>query len=778
MLAKNYSMFYNVINMFTLKDKIVKICDQLINYGILAIVFSVPIYFAYFQENYNIFELNKLVVFRIIVTLILVVYVSKIFLLGKINFRGKSGIFFITGLLLLSFLISSYASIHPLLSFWGSYERQQGFYSLLNYLLFFILLILNLKSMRQINRIILTIILASFLVSLYGIVQHFGYDPLAWKEDAFYYGRAFSSLGQPNFLGQYFILIMPASFYCLVFIAKKFISRLVIALVILLQFSCLIFTYSRAAWLGFSVEIFLFIVCWLFYKHYKKIAISLISLSVLCLILVFSFNLISSANKSNLISISEFGLSNRIKSMIDFSGGSNRIRLYYWQAAVQEIKNEPWLRKIIGYGPDTLASIFVKYYRPDWGVFEGINTYPDRSHNAILDLILSFGLIGLVAAILFFYYFIYQTFKYLNEKKSDRDKDDLLIIIIVVTLSGYFIYNFFSFSLTVGYVYLYFFLTLLWSLVNNKQPEKVIKFKFTPLVKAIILFFLFFVGGLYVYLQNINPLRADYYYMKVKKAEVRNDCQAMLDNMEKTVRLNPTSTYYKERYLYHNLSCLAVVSKDSQALIYKNVIAQINSIGAKEFQFSTLSHLAHARSLFANFIDPVYYQAAENIYQQLLAINPFFTTGYKDLAKQKLWQKDYDQAIKLINQALAVLPPLNSPYLNQQHKQEIEDEEVNLYEMLGMAYRYQRNFDQALTYYKKALSLNPNYLPLYKEAADIYYLQGKIDLALKYNLHGYSLNPRDAAWPLAITLLYREKKDLIKAKEYDRKAMEIVSPGR
>ncbi len=765
-------LLYNII---MLREKIIIICDRVIEYGILAIVFSVPIYFAYFQENFNIFDLNKLVVFRIIVTLILVVYVSKIFLLGKINFQGKNGIFFLTGLLLLSFLISSYGSIHPLLSWWGSYERQQGFYSLFNYLLFFILLILILRSFLQVKRIILSIILAAFLVCSYGIIQHFGYDPLAWKEDAFYFGRVFSSLGQPNFLGQYLILTLSLSLYYLIAISKKFLDRFFIAIAVFLQFYCLILTYSRAAWLGLAVEIFTFLIIWLFIKQYKKIAFTLIGLSLFTLIFIIGYNVIDFANKDNFIALEEFTLANRVKSIVDFNGGSNKVRLYYWQAATAEIIDESWLRKIIGYGPETLASVFVKYYRSDQKVIEGINVYPDRSHNAILDLILFFGLVGFIIALLFFYYIIFQAVKYLKDNKNSQDEIYWLVIILLVILAGYFVNNLFSFSLTVGYVYLYLILGLLWFLINKSQSDRTFNLRLTIPVKVIILVSLFLVCGLYIYLQNINALRADYYYMKVKKAEVRKDCVEMLDNMEKTVRYNPASTYYKERYLYHNLNCLASVRNEDQTKIYKNILDQINSLNVKEFQYSTLTNLAHAESLFAHFFDPVYYEKAESIYNDLIEINPLFTTSYKDLAKLKLWHKEYDQTIDLINQALRVTPPLDNPYLNSVHKKDIENELVSLYEILGLAYRYKRNFDQAQISYKKALAIDLYYLPLYKEIADVYYLQGKIDMALKYNLHGYSLNPRDASWPLAISLLYREKKDLVKAKEFDQKAMEIIS---
>jgi len=765
-------LFYNVI---MLKDKTIRICNLIIDYGFLAIIFIVPVYFAWFQENYNIFELNKLVAFRIILTIILLAYVGKIFILSSIKIRGNKIIFLFTSLLLLDYAISCFLSIHPSLSWWGNYERQQGFYSLANYLLFFTLLLLNLRSLAQVKKIIFTVISAAFIVSLYGIIQHLGLDPLGWKEDALIIGRVFSSLGQPNFLGHYLLLTLPLSWFCLRFVSQKFLPRFLVGITVVAQFYCLILTYSRAAWLGLAAEIFVFLIIWLLVKSYKKIAWSLIGISLLAVIFVIGFNIINFTNKNNLIALQEFTLSNRIKSIVDLNGGSNKIRLYYWRAAIKEIGQETWLRKIVGNGPDTLDSLFVKYYRPEWGVFEGINVYPDRSHNAILDLILAFGFAGLIIVSLFYYFILSRAIRYLTSFNNKGDQNYWLAIICLSVLFGYFINNLFSFSLTVGYLYLYLILGLLAYAINQTAPEKTINFRLASIFKIMIFIAIFFVGGLYILLQNIDPLIADYYYMKVKKAEVKADCTAMLNEMEKVVAYDPVSLFFKERYLYHNLNCLPAVSRNDQILIYDNVLAQINTIDAKDYQYSTLSHLAHAQSLFANFIDPNYYKEAEESYGQLIAINPFFTTSYKDLAKLELWQKNYDRSVDLTNQALAVIPPLASPYLNTLHKQDITSEMVGLYEIQGSAYRYKRNFDQALTAYSKALAIDPHYLPLYKEIADVYYLQGKIDLALKFNLHGYELNPGDAAWPLAISLLYREKKDLVKAEAYDQKAKALIS---
>ncbi|MEA3464292.1 MAG: O-antigen ligase family protein [Patescibacteria group bacterium] len=778
------------------RKNIIKICDYIIEISLLIIIFFTPIYFAFVQENYNIFELNKLALFRILLMVMLLAFVGKMFIKRKrsrlsreagspsffVWFRTPAAkLFLLLFLVGLSYFISTLLSIHPQLSLWGSYARQQGFYSLIHYLLFFVLLILSLKDWRQVKRIIITIISASALVCLYGLLQYFALDPLEWKEKALYTGRIFSSLGQPNFLGQYLIMVLPVSVFGLVFIAKKLISRFLTLILILMQLACLLFTYSRAAWLGLLASLGIFALLYLFIRGYKKLAWSLVGA-----VLVGTVFIISLCPQSTIkdFKFSESNLlMNRIVSIIDLDGGSNKIRLNYWQASINEFRGASLKRKLFGYGPETSSSIFVKYYRPDWGVHEKINSFPDRAHNVIFDILLQFGLIGLFIILLFYYFIIYRAIKYLIKYQQKNKAKYWLAVALLSTLAGYFINNLFSFSLTVGYVYLYLVLGMLVLIILPGKGLNLCENSFfaevrpllSPFSKWLIWLVLFGVCGVFAYYYNIQPLLADYYYMKVKKAEAKGDCLAVLDNMDRAVNLNPISAFYKERYIYHNLNCLdAIESKDGRVDLHDNIVGQADSIGLREYQFSTWTNIAHAKSLFGYYINKDYYQAAEKDYQRLIKINPYITTTYKDLARMKLWQENYGAAIANFKKAIKAAPPLDSPYLNNEHRQEIEDELARLYKMLGMAYKYQQDWNNALYYYGQALDFSPYHLQLYKKIADIYYQQGDLDKAIWYNKRGIILNPEDYNWPFAIALLYKEIGNRDKARKYAEKALELA----
>ncbi|MBU1870526.1 hypothetical protein KKF17_00135, partial [Patescibacteria group bacterium] len=63
-------------------------------------------------------------------------------------------------------------------------------------------------------------------------------------------------------------------------------------------------------------------------------------------------------------------------------------------------------------------------------------------------------------------------------------------------------------------------------------------------------------------------------------------------------------------------------------------------------------------------------------------INPYIMLGYKGLARMKLWQKNYNEAIIYSKKGIEVMPLLNHPALNQQHRVILENELVDFYTII------------------------------------------------------------------------------------------------
>ena len=205
------------------------------------------------------------------------------------------------------------------------------------------------------------------------------------------------------------------------------------------------------------------------------------------------------------------------------------------------------------------------------------------------------------------------------------------------------------------------------------------------------------------------------------------------------------------------LNCFSAIKDKAQLSDY--LLERIKLAGDKK-SYGILHNTARIYALLGLSAE------AEKIFNDLIANFPYFPALYEDLGKQKMMQKDYQEVIKIYNQALKILPPLNHPYLNEPHRDQISAIAVRLYEGAGQAYFKMKDYGSALDYYKKGLKLDPARATLYKNIADIYYVQGKLDQAISWNRRGLMLNSADYHWPLALSLLYRDKKDLSAAKKY------------
>lgn len=690
-------------------NKITKITNHITNLSLFAIIFIVPLYFAAFRETYDLFILNKQAIFHVLLAIGIISQLFYFFNNPKqlINYfqQNRTIILFII-LISLSFIASTALSIHPQKSLWGSSARQEGLYSLINYNLFFILLIfyLNKNKWLKIKRLIIAALISSFFVCLYGLMQYFGFDFLVWKKMNFVFGRIISSLGQPNFLGHYLIIIIPLTIYSLFFIFKKFLTRFFILILIIMQMTCLIFSYSRAAWLGFLAGLILFLI----FKKDVLYNIFLRKNKLLKLFLVICAFIILIFANSNL------GFGQRLVSIFDTSTGTTKVRLLTWSSAINELKNMDTQRLLFGYGPETLQSIFAKHYKVEWAIYETINVYPDRAHNIILDSLLQFGVIYCYIIILFYHYILAQSLKFLKEKKDKlKDKEYWIIITCILILISYFINNLFSFSLIVTSIYLYLVLSILIVAIINDQAIKQssnstvtqLKCKARRLLICIILSLVVIYA---VYIYDIKAIKADYYYMLAEKSNTSNNCDTTLHNIEKAIKNNPKSTFYKENYIKHSINCLDnLTNSRARYELSKKIVNVIMAINPSEYTLGTINNFAHAYSLLGVFVSPQYYELAYKEYDKIIKINPYFTTVYRDLAKMNLWQKKYDQAIINLNEFYKVIPPLSNHNLIRDHREEIESELLIGYKINGDIYSEIKEYDKADTYYNLALKIDP-----------------------------------------------------------------------
>jgi putative inorganic carbon (HCO3(-)) transporter len=765
--------------------KIREIIDLLIEFVYLAIIFCVPLYFSIWFPTYNVFELAKLFIFKSLVWLLLFLSTAKfIFYCPKNCLRLRKylivPVIFILGLgcgLLFSGNIAQ--------SFFGSYDRQAGYLSILFYFIWFVLLVFNIRMVnnhrvkgatreetgyqensheesgheeksvdileRNINRIFVTIALSGLLVAIYGILQILGIDFLTWPEDPLFTQRTFSTFGQPNFLASWLLMIIPLSAY-LLYKNKKFILRFFYFLTLIIQLICLFFTSSRGGIVAFCLMILLVFVYLLFFIKLKK-ASKILAGGGLLFIIIFSLwglNLI---------------IPGRVVSLLDLRDGSSAMRLDFYSAAADAIAKKP----LFGYGLENSDAVFITYYRPDWGIYSNVSASTDRAHNLILDILLTTGFFGLIFYIALYYYFFRLASRNLVEKKMR-----LASAALSLGAAAYLFSLLFSFSIVSGEIYFWLYLALIVAISSNSSEElltiKSQKLKvFLEQIK-IILFIL--LAGLAVWGINyeFRVIEADHYFNSFyyTLAEKQYFTAFTLFSYLEGEKTNPVNSEYYNRFAGDKLS---------------DFYPEMNDLLTKKLTLFKLTKLAKAlpsgyyqNNLVRAKIDVIFgnYAEAEKYFQEVISETPYWPKTYIDFGPLLVKEKKITEAIINYQLLLKILPDINDTRLNDQHKFVLQAYRKVIFISLGDIYFSLNNYSEAEKYYQDAYLSDIHDYTIFKKIADTYYLRGNFSKAIEYNLRGAARNPADYNWPLAVASLYKQQGNKLAAVLYFKQALELA----
>ncbi len=194
-----------------MQTKVGLFCEKVVEAGWLAAAIVVPLFFNIYSSR--VFEPDKISLLRSIAMVALFAWVIKV-IEGGMRFDKERFFSFlrlplVTPALALAgvYLLTTATSIVPRISLWGSYQRLQGAYTTLSYLVIFLLILLNLRTRRQLDRLVTVMIFTSLPIALYGVVQHFKLDPLPWAGDVTF--RVASTMGNSIFVAAYLIMVVP-----------------------------------------------------------------------------------------------------------------------------------------------------------------------------------------------------------------------------------------------------------------------------------------------------------------------------------------------------------------------------------------------------------------------------------------------------------------------------------------------------------------------------------------------------------------------------------------
>ena len=746
-----------------MNERIINVCSRVIFFGLLILVFFLPLVFnPNFQDA---FALPKVTFAKVLVFTMVLAWVVKMIEKGteekKVHLVKSSLNLPIVAFLLVSVFIALH-SINPKISLQGMYMyRFAGLSSIIIYVLIYFLAINNLTT-EKIEKMVLAIVLGGGLVVLYAMLQHFGIDFFKWNRS--WQERVWSTFGNPNFLSAYLVMVIPLALSMLMKKQRLWAENgeqqrkwtvLLISLLALL-FVVLLFTLSRAAWLGFSGSMIIFLLL-VGKKSLVKNKKRLVPLFLL-LVLITGISVLLKAKvkspfvgnvRESIAQVSRAGqgttvVAERAQSIVELKEYGIATRIMAWKATLKMVKDLP----LLGTGLDTFGLNFRKYMSPEYRKIVGTEANPIYPHNEILQIASTMGLIGLGIYLWLLVTFFGKGRGVLKALRDDWqfrasttevenrgfDSDDsspqeskyltsnesrILITGLLSACGGLLIQNQFGFSMVTTSVFFWLFMgmvvVLAKEIVESKQyeiegreekdsidagsPISAIPGNYGLARKSKItpikwgIYFLISVGTILLLLPPIRYYLADGHFKQGLLAEEKGLYDKGILEMNKAIALNSKESAYHQR-------------------------------------LARVLQVAGARTL--NREDKIrHFAKAIEEYKKYIEIIPQDAVGYIGLGTTYLYvgrdlnRKFYRFAAENLLKAIEIDPNLLDAYSNLgtvyylQGKPEeaiqiyneaikISPDEPDLYFNLGMLYALEKDNKKASTYWKKTLALDPD----------------------------------------------------------------------
>ncbi len=279
--------------------------------------------------------------------------------------------------------ITTVTSVHWPTALLGRPRRYEGLVSFVSYAVIYFLVLQFADHASRVRRLAQSLFWASVIVAGFGLLQFLGVQFEGWDpKGAFEANRAFSTYGNPDFLGGFLIFSVTVALG-LALLERRTVWRLVYWVGFGINGVALIASFTRGAWIGGFVS--LVIVCIAAWR--QRVALRRIDwipagASLAVGIAVIARSLSSSSEVMN------FG--RRIASIFQFGSGSGQTRTEIWRAALAAIKDRPFL----GSGPDTFRLTFTKLKSLDYVRQKGGTSSVDNAHDYLLHLASGTGIPG------------------------------------------------------------------------------------------------------------------------------------------------------------------------------------------------------------------------------------------------------------------------------------------------------------------------------------------------------------------------------------------------
>ena len=377
---------------------------------------------------------GKAIYFYVLVQISLLLYTCHLYIEKKPKLPQLSWVTISLLAFLVTLGLSTVTSDNPQVSFFGNFERMEGYITLLHLGIYFILLTSLLTSQKIWDRFFLTTTVISVVVSLTALAQYF-----TIVSDNAAEARVDILFGNATLLGAYAMLHTFIAGYLAAKQRGFSMMQIGLATVATLNFTTIILSGTRAALLGLLGGAIAAVT--IYFLRTKRISL---------------FQKISIASILVIIAVASVGTAYLYRESLKNTPMIGRLlylspetiteqpRYFIWKAATQGFLDKP----LLGWGPNTFITVYSQYYSPEtknrFNVAIG-ETWIDKVHNIYLEWLVTGG----IGTFLFYLLLLGTTIHTFIFNTTIRDAEQAWIMGL---LFAYFINNLFAFDSISSYI--------------------------------------------------------------------------------------------------------------------------------------------------------------------------------------------------------------------------------------------------------------------------------------------------------------------------------------
>ena len=545
------------------------------------------------------FVFSKLIFFQILIGLCFPAYL--ILAWAEPQYRPRWSLLYAAiGAYFVALLLSTVFSVDPVRSWWGNQERMNGLFTLLHFLLWLTMTVSLIKTWAQWRNLLNYQVILGVFMACVALLQKPYPNLLLFPATE----RVGGLLDNPIYQGAYqlFVLFFIALLW---FKTKSQGWRVWYVLAAIASFTALLAAGSRGPFMGLILGVVLAAVTIGISHPSKKLRLTIVA--VIAAAMLFYGGMVTYGVKASWFPafMKDFPTVSRIFVLNTGTAG----RFIAWNIAWQSFLERP----LTGWGLDNFHVLFNTHYNPESlrsGYYE---TWFDRAHNTVMDVLSMTGLLGFLtfAAI---WVLLYATV--VRAKRKGYISISTMAVLVGLP-AGYFLQNLFVFDHPAAFSMSYLLFALVICIgfpeyagqdANDPKtekaaavdPAKVTKPRAIPWVTYGILQAVFM---LMIYLTSVMPVYASYLTIKANNAFSTGNLPLMLELSKRAASIQTPYLDEQTFLLSRNLISVADEGQLKQWPDWKEVFDLAREITDRHL--ATHGVNAHPRFIYANLLQSI-----------------------------------------------------------------------------------------------------------------------------------------------------------------------------